>query len=104
MHSHEKPGQQNPWRLLLAILCVLLVLVSGSIQAVHMHANGDVSHADCSLCVTAHVAQTVAAPVVSLSFIPVIFRVETVATTTRVRSICVFALYIRPPPADIALA
>lgn len=95
---------QSLWRLLLALLCIVLVLASGTIQAVHSHPDGDVSHADCSLCATAHVAVQVASPVVSVSFSPLVSRVEVVSKPPAVRSQTTFALFTRPPPVDAVSA
>ena len=54
------------------LLCVLLVVVTGTVQVAHTHADGADTHADCSLCavahITVHLAQTPApAPPAQLS-------------------------------------
>jgi hypothetical protein len=54
-----KKDQRNradrPWRILLALVCVLLVVILGSVQVAHTHADG-ADHADCALCAAAHVS------------------------------------------------
>ncbi|WP_158792538.1 hypothetical protein [Granulicella sp. L60] len=98
-----KPSQTSQWRLLLAFLCLILVVACGTIQAVHVHPDGDISHADCSLCVTAHLAAQVAVPTVMLFVAPIIAAVETYRPCTRAGTFSTFALFTRPPPADPVL-
>jgi hypothetical protein len=80
------------------VLCVALVCVMGTVQAVHAHPeNSTASHHTCSICATAHVGlntQTVAAE-------PVL---ATAALTTSVsEAVAIFrpktTQFIRPPPA-----
>jgi hypothetical protein len=99
-----KPNAQGSWRILLALLCVLLVLATGTIQAVHSHPVGDISHADCALCVTAHVAVEVAQPPVALVVASVVSAVEVFDPSTRTKTFFTFALFTRPPPVDSVLA
>jgi len=86
------------------LLCVSLVFVCGTIQAVHVHPQGDISHADCSLCATAHVGVQVAEPAVALHVTPVVSVVEAFVAPTLPRTLSTFALFTRPPPADLVLA
>jgi hypothetical protein len=86
------------WRLVLALLCALLMVVSGAVQAAHSHADGTANHADCSLCavshVTVHLAQTPApAPAVS-----VVATIEAIAPCFTPSVLSTFALFTRPPP------
>ncbi|NYF89302.1 hypothetical protein RBB79_07105 [Tunturiibacter empetritectus] len=99
-----KPNAQGSWRVFFALLCVLLVLATGTIQAVHSHPVGDISHADCALCVTAHVAVEVAQPPVALVVASVVSAVEVFDPSTRTKTFFTFALYTRPPPVDFVLA
>jgi hypothetical protein len=91
-------------RLLFGILCVLLVLLAGTLEAAHSHPGLAASHPDCALCVTAHVvALVVAAPVLPA----VAMLVETVphlAPLSAARALSIFALYTRPPPSCLTLA
>jgi len=99
-----KPNMQSSWRIFFALLCVLLVLATGTIQAVHSHPVGDISHADCALCVTAHVAVEVAQPPVTLIVASVVSAVEIFDPLMRTKTFFTFALFTRPPPVDSVLA
>lgn len=91
---------KGSWKLVLALLCIALVVACGTIQAIHVHADGDLSHADCPLCATAHIAVQVVEPPVTLHFAPVISRVEAYLPAIPSRTLSIFALFTRPPPAD----
>lgn len=102
--SSPKSQRQAPWKLLLGLLCVGLVLLGGTLQAVHTHASGDLSHADCSLCATAHVvAQIVSNPVPLPTALPIAAAPRFKAPPRQVR-LSAFALFTRPPPAASTLA
>ena len=91
-------------RFLLAIFCVLLVLFGTTVQAVHSHPDGDVSHADCSLCVTSHlVAQVVAQPL-PVAVAVAVWTVRAFLPLTGHDAVSTFALFTRPPPASKTLA
>ena len=102
--SDQRLRALPPWRMLLAILCVLLVVVTGTVQAVHFHTDGADGHANCSLCATAHVS-------IQLTQTPVpkqILRVTTVLPALRPMvlssGLSNFALFNRPPPVDVVPA
>ena len=96
----SKSNRQSPWKLLLALLCIALVFVCGTVQAVHVHPDGDISHADCPLCAIAHVSVQIAEQTASLHFTPVVSAVEAFLPPVRSRTLSIFALFTRPPPAD----
>ena len=100
----SRPNVQSSWRLLLALLCISLVIACGTIQVVHVHPQGNISHSDCPLCATAHVGVQVAEAPVVLHVAPVVSVVEAVATPTLTQNISTFALFTRPPPVDLVLA
>jgi hypothetical protein len=83
----------------VAILCVLLLVVAGTVQVVHMHSDGTDTHANCSLCAAAHVSvQAVQQQV----FTPPAQMVRVVELNRQSRPAGVslpFALSNRPPPA-----
>jgi hypothetical protein len=88
----------GPWRQLLALACILLVVVAGTVQVTHTHSGRADFHADCSLCavshITIHLAQ-VPAPAPAVRIVAVLEAtpqsfVPTVLST--------FALFTRPPP------
>jgi hypothetical protein len=82
-----------------------LVVACGTIQAVHVHPQGDLSHSDCALCVTAHVsAQLAETPVTMYHVAPVLSAVEAFVAPTLTLTISTFALFTRPPPVDAHLS
>ena len=94
----------RPWRLLLAILCVLLVVVSGTVQIAHTHADGADTHANCSLCAAAHITVHLAqapAPTQVAAVVTVLAAVPPSVVST---ALCTFALFTRPPPVDVVPA
>ena len=96
--------RHSSWKFLLGLLCLALVVLGSTIQVAHTHANGDLSHADCSLCATAHVvAQVVAAPVAMLAAV-VVAAVRASTPLLRATRPAVFDLFTRPPPAVSNLA
>jgi hypothetical protein len=97
----SKSNRQSPWKLLLALLCIALVFVCGTVQAVHVHPDGDISHADCPLCAIAHVSVQIGGQSASLHFTPVVSTVEAFLALARSRTFSIFALFTRPPPADV---
>src|SRR5262249_16109914 len=50
----SRPKMRSAWRIFVSLLCIALVVAGGTVQAVHVHPQGDLSHSDCALCVTAH--------------------------------------------------
>jgi len=93
---------RSPWRLLLGILCVALVLLSGTLSVTHSHP--DINHAECGLCVSAHtVAQATVAPIQILIAV-VMGPVEITVRRAVPRTIFRFALFTRPPPANANLS
>jgi hypothetical protein len=95
---------ERPWRFLLAFLCILLVVVLGTVQVAHTHADGNESHADCALCSAAHITvHPVFAPAPAPTT-SVVATVEAVPTTTLPRILSTFALFTRPPPVAVVPA
>jgi hypothetical protein len=96
---------RGAWRLLLSLLCVSLVIACGTIQVVHVHPQGDISHSDCALCATAHLSVPLAeAPVTIDHVAPVVSAVESFTPPTATQGVYTFALFTRPPPVDVVLA
>jgi hypothetical protein len=101
----SRSKMQSTWRLLLALLCISLIIACGTIQAVHVHPQGDISHSDCALCATAHLGVQVAdGPVTLLHIAPVVSFVESFVAPTPAQTLSTFALFTRPPPVDPVLA
>jgi hypothetical protein len=97
----SKQNMHGSWRILLTLLCIFLVFVCGTIQVVHVHPNDNLSHTDCALCLTAHMAVQVASPAVTLHISPVVSLVEALSAPARIRDLSTFALFTRPPPVDV---
>ena len=96
---------RSSWRLLVSLLCIALVVASGTVQAAHVHPQGDLSHSDCALCVTAHVSAEVAQSTLTLHHVaPVVSAVEAFLAPTPFQTASTFALFTRPPPVDFVLA
>ncbi len=86
----------------MAILCVLLILLVGATQALHIHAPDETAaNPGCALCAVAHVSvlptPVLATPAVAETVAPVAVA-DPVLAPQRFFS---FSLYIRPPPADL---
>ena len=100
------PARHIPhsWKLFLGLLCVALVVLSGTLSVTHAHAQGDITHADCGLCVAVHMA----AQLVSPAPLPPVARVFTCVEASRpiYRPQAHFAsnLFTRPPPVDALLS
>jgi len=98
----HSPSERSRWRILLALICVVLVVATATVEMTHSHADG--AHANCALCATAHVViQTaaIAALIIFFAFAAEVKRTEQVLPCARAT---IFALYIRPPPAGFAAA
>jgi len=97
--KHKRDCDGRSWRLLLALVCVLLVVVSGTVQAAHSHSNGSANHADCSLCVVSHVTVQLVQTPAPAPAIRVIAIFEAIAPSFTPSVLSTFALFTRPPPA-----
>ena len=93
------PGRL-PWRLILGLLCVALVVLAGTLAVAHGHEDATVSHADCGLCAPAHVTIQLAVAVALIPVAQVFTRVEASIPPDRSRTLSRFALFTRPPPVD----
>jgi hypothetical protein len=90
---------RQPWRLLLGVLCVSLILLFGTLSVTHSHVDGKV-HSDCSLCVTAHATVHTSTPPPQIFIVQVFTELEAARSVARPQSAPQFALFSRPPPAD----
>jgi hypothetical protein len=88
-------------RPLLAVLCISLLMVGGIVAATHSHSQGEASHQDCGLCVTAHMAVQVAVTVTQVCIAQVFTRVEASCPVASHQFIPQSSLFSRPPPADL---
>ncbi len=93
--------QQGAWRIFLAALSIVLILLVGIVAVAHTHASADVSHADCGLCATAHVSIQIAESPTVLHAALTSSQVLPSDSAERPRTLSRFALFTRPPPADV---
>jgi hypothetical protein len=82
---------------LLATALLVLLLVAGIIQAVHVHAG---ISPDCTICVTAHSPAT-ASPAVLLVLVFTVLCTVAVAAFSPDRQASVLGSFIRPPPVSV---
>ena len=94
------PTKRTPWKLWVGMLCCGLILFAGMLSVAHTHADGDVNHPDCGLCVTAHMSVQAAAVLAQPAVAELFTRVAMRRPVDRPRTPRVFALLIRPPPVD----
>jgi hypothetical protein len=94
----------RPWRILLALLCVLLVLVAGTVQVAHNHADGADRHADCPLCVAAHATVHIVKTPAAAPSAAVVARVEALLQAVFPSAPTPLSLFIRPPPVAVVPA
>jgi hypothetical protein len=76
-------------------------MLGGVVSATHTHTHSDISHQDCGLCVTAHMAIQVAVSVTHVFVFEVFDRVEVARSLCSHDTTPQFALFSRPPPADL---
>lgn len=100
----SKSQRKTPWRLILGLLCLALVVLGSTVQVAHSHPGGDISHADCSLCLTAHVVAQVVSNPIPIPAALVVAAVEEALPDARPVTFSVFALFTRPPPVVSTLA
>jgi hypothetical protein len=91
----------SPWKVLLGVFCITLVMLGGVVSVSHSHSQGEATHQDCGLCVTAHMAVQVAVTVTQVFVAQVFTRVEAACPVARPQFTPQFALFSRPPPASL---
>lgn len=91
--------RRSPWRILLGVVCIALIMVGGVVAATHTHSQHEINHQDCGLCVTAHMAVQIAVTVSQVCVAQVYTRVEASRPVSFHDFIPQFALFCRPPPA-----
>jgi hypothetical protein len=102
LRSRSNSTALSPWRILLALLCIVLVVATATVELTHSHADGE--HADCALCVTAHVViQTISAPALLVLF-ACIAAVAMAARVLILAKATIFDLFTRPPPVCLIAA
>jgi hypothetical protein len=104
LQSKLKPVSLSPWKSFLGVLCIMLVLVSGTLSVTHSHAKAVDEHGTCGLCVSVHMTADLAAPAPQLVLTQVFIELEPATPVARVHAVPHFALFSRPPPASTLLA
>lgn len=99
--AYRTERMQSTWRILLALACVLLVVVAGTVQVAHSHADGADTHANCPLCVTAHVTVQLTQTPAPATSARVVAVLEALPAAVLPSALCTFALFTRPPPVDL---
>ena len=90
---------RSPWRLLLGVLCIALIMFSGTIAVTHGHLHDSALHADCGLCVAVHASARIESGAPILLATPVFTHLEPTPPAVLPRSVVQSAHYSRPPPA-----
>jgi hypothetical protein len=90
--------------VLLGVLCISLLVLGGVVSAAHTHTGAELLHQDCGICVTAHMAIQVAVSVTHVCVSQVCTRVEDSSPVAGHQFTPQFALFSRPPPADLNLS
>ena len=96
--NHKRDCDGRSWRLLLALVCVLLAVVSGTVHATHSHSDGSANHANCSLCAVSHVTVQLVQTPVPAPATTVIAMIEAIGPSYTPSALSTFALFTRPPP------
>lgn len=91
-------------RAAVAVVCALLVVLAGALQVAHIHPVQAVSHADCSLCVVAHVTLDAGQQPMHPAPSAVATAVEMLSLESDPTASSEFALFTRPPPAQVGIA
>ncbi len=100
IRKYTTTHMQSPWKIVIGLLCIALVLLGGTLSVVHSHNQGSVSRADCGLCVTAHLTIQLTAAPPQIPASEVYSKVEAALPVARPRTLSRFALFTRPPPAN----
>lgn len=98
VHPDHRYRAYHSWRFILAVVCVLLVVVAGTLQIVHTHAGRADIHADCSLCAAAHVTIHMAQTPLPATVASVAAVLEGLPPSSVPNGLSTFALFTRPPP------
>ncbi len=104
LQSKLKPVTLSPWKSFLGVLCIVLVLVSGTLSVTHSHGKAVDEHGTCGLCVSAHMTAHLAAPAPQLILTEVFIELEPSIPVARAYFVPHFALFCRPPPASTRIA
>jgi hypothetical protein len=82
----------------VAWLCLLLMLVSAYVFAVHQHSSA-LDEAQCTVCVIAHSASPAAVCILPSAFLILVLLLVVAEPLSTKQRLVPFALSVRPPPA-----
>lgn len=99
--SRQTFRTRSPWKVLLALVFLVLVVVAGTVQVAHTHTDGATNHPDCSLCAAAHLSVHLAQIPASVQPVAIVTSLEAIPPSGVLVAISMFALFTRPPPVDI---
>jgi hypothetical protein len=104
MFGKHNTRATSSWRLLLGLLCIALVIFSGTLSVTHVHSQGEINHADCGLCVSAHLSAQLVSPAPEPAVARVFARIEEARPVHRAQTYFASNLFTRPPPANAHLS
>ena len=104
MGFQARPDCSRRWSVAVAVLCALLVVFAGVVQVAHMHADQTATHADCSLCVAAHITVQLVPSPAPAPALHIVTAVDSEPACARATALSAFALFTRPPPVTSAAA
>jgi hypothetical protein len=95
--------RRRSWRFLLGVLCIGLVILGSTVAVSHSHSPSGPAHADCALCVTAHIVVQPVAAYIAIDVAQVFAPVLVPLSSAPCQNISPFSLFTRPPPVDVVL-
>jgi hypothetical protein len=96
--NHNRTRALSPWRVLLGVLCLGLIVLAGTLSVTHSHAQDGPVHADCGLCVAAHATSHTASVAPILQSGQAFIGLIAAAPLFREQAAIEASLYSRPPP------
>lgn len=98
--SAQSTDTARSLRLYVGLACVLLMVLFSTVQAAHIHADGADTHANCSLCASAHVAVQLNQTPAPAPAAQVMARVELLPPELLPSGFTAFSHFTRPPPKE----
>ncbi|MGA7633681.1 MAG: hypothetical protein WCB11_23210, partial [Terriglobales bacterium] len=88
----------------LGFFCCALIAFTAAVQVGHTHLDSQGAQSDCALCHTAHIVVQPPIPQTLPQTVRTVAAISTAPQPIRVHVFCVFSLFTRPPPVDVAFA
>src|ERR1700684_4381315 len=99
---HHKSA--HPLWVAVGFLCCALLVLSGIVQAGHIHRDGQAVQSDCTICHAAHVVVQASIPQSLPRPVRIVEMISPALGAIPPKPLPAFSLYTRPPPEDIAFA